>query len=401
MTDRSAVAPITGYSYQFLHTVKKILDGNSDTDQYTVEGIEDLDVYSGDSTNLIQYKYHERQSYKNSIVAEPIGLMLNHFLENQNKSIKYRLFIHLNNDSLPELTIELLSAILKLNGTKKHIKLEVTNDLLSDFFKQFNWEPTPKFDKLEQDILSKLQTTFRVNTEIANYVYLSNAIKLINDLARNKNQNNRIIKKSTFIEKLEHSENLIYCDYLLMQKGFKDFKKHINTVKKSKSINKHENNPEYIIQINSSRSGINSLIVDLCKKFCYKDNKAIYKPITFIINGSDNYDEFKKRLHLYMTLQSETIKINDGYECYSFNYKVFNEEYIAIKKDNNTKYNIVSYNFKLIHLNTFNKHDDKIVFTNPAWFIVDRADDNQIPEHHPQFYLNNLNTEQIIELIGE
>ncbi|MCE2706244.1 MAG: hypothetical protein LW807_04130 [Proteobacteria bacterium] len=46
--NRSADASIKGYNYQFLHSIKDILESESDA-VHTVEGIEDLDIDTNDS----------------------------------------------------------------------------------------------------------------------------------------------------------------------------------------------------------------------------------------------------------------------------------------------------------------------------------------------------------------
>lgn len=46
------------------------------------------------------------------------------------------------------------------------------------------------------------------------------------------------------------------------------------------------------------------MIVELSKRFCYKDNKSTYNPITFIVNCSiDEYSVFKKTIFGYILFQ--------------------------------------------------------------------------------------------------
>ena len=54
---RDAVDTIKGYYYQFNYSIQCILNGNDD-DEFTVEGIEDVDAASGDETLAIQCKYY-------------------------------------------------------------------------------------------------------------------------------------------------------------------------------------------------------------------------------------------------------------------------------------------------------------------------------------------------------
>lgn len=72
---RDAVDTIKGYYYQFNYSIFRILEGQDD-DIVTIEGIEDVDVASGDETVAIQCKYYSKTEYHNSIIAKPIGLCL-------------------------------------------------------------------------------------------------------------------------------------------------------------------------------------------------------------------------------------------------------------------------------------------------------------------------------------
>ena len=120
MSARSAEASIKGYNYQFLHTIKDILESPVDSFECTVEGIEDLDIEKDGEKDLIQYKYHEEQSFTNSKVAKPIALMFKYFKDNQQKQVNYKLFIYLNDDNLPDKTVERITDILKIKEALPH-----------------------------------------------------------------------------------------------------------------------------------------------------------------------------------------------------------------------------------------------------------------------------------------
>jgi hypothetical protein len=114
MCSRSAVASIKGYSYQFLHTILDILN-QEDSNINTIEGIENLDIYSGDINKLCQYKYHELKHYTNSLVGKPIGLMYNHFLNNMESNYNYHLVIYVNK-TLPIFNVKRIHKILMLSS---------------------------------------------------------------------------------------------------------------------------------------------------------------------------------------------------------------------------------------------------------------------------------------------
>ena len=116
MSTRSAEASIRGYNYQFLHTVKDIIELASDDNLCTVEGVEDFDIEKDTEKDLIQYKYHENKDFQNSRIAKPIALMFKYFLENRDKEINYRLFIYLIDDEFPDKDDTRITNILKIKN---------------------------------------------------------------------------------------------------------------------------------------------------------------------------------------------------------------------------------------------------------------------------------------------
>ncbi len=414
MSNRSAEASIKGYSYQFLHTIKDILESPVDSFEYTVEGIEDLDIEKDGEKDLIQYKYHEEQSFSNSRVAKPIALMFNHYIYNQNENINYKLFIYLNQENLPELNKQILLDILKLKSstdyfdkernifdclTQKHFYAE-DESLIENFMNNFEWKLTKKYNDLENEIINNFQTAIGITTAESKVLYLSNAIKIINDLAIKGNEEERKITKRTFISKLDSYKNMTYSSYILRTKNFNALK----TLYKNRkdALNVKKNSSDFIIQINNiQRNNLDQLITELSKKFCYKGNKSDFRHLTFIINCTDEqYRDFKKSLYAYFVSCNEDIKINDGYEDCHFNKFVFNEKLFSTKKDTN-KYKQVSYNIKLLHQKIYDENIPEITFSNPSLFILDNSETSLDSLTTKQFYLNNLENNQIIQIIGE
>lgn len=405
---RSAYSSIKGYSYQFLHTISEILTSNSDGKVFTIEGIEDLDVESEDEKVLIQYKYHEEQAFVNSKVAKPIALMFNHFLDNQDKQIKYKLFIFLADNSLPDLDVEILLSILKLKGSTDNIddnKKTLVKDLqlVAKFKSKLEWKLTQKYDELENDVITKLTSLNRLTNEESKILYLSNAIKFIIDLAIQKNEVSRQITKRLFIDKLNAYKDVIYTSYLLREKGFTELK---SILKKQKvTLNIKPNTTDYIINIcDINRNELPFFMIELSKKFCYKGNKDDYRPLLFIIDCDiTQYKEFKGKIYSYLVSNSEDIKINDGYEDYSFNIKKFNDTRIhRPHRKTNHKYNMVSFNFRLLHKSIYLQNITQIAHSNPCLFMIDREYTDLINTTEKHFYLNKtLNNQQLIELIGE
>ena len=406
LNKRSAVASIRGYCYQFLHSIKNILElHNNVIYTITVEGIEDLDIDKDGEKDLIQYKYHAAKKFQNNVVAKPIALMFNHFVTTSNKNVNYKLFIYLTDTELPELTTQKLSEILALKSSKKYIdtaniNLVTDNDTMVLFKSKFTWELTKQYDQLEEELVDMFAQMLKITKDDAKIIYLPNAVEIILKLAINSNPKERIIKKQEFIKRLNNCKDIIHLGYTLRMKGFQTFKSLVN--KQKEMLNIKKDTSDYIVQINSiSRNNLSMLIIELAKKFCYKANKSIYRPITFIIDcDKSQYPEFKKNIHKYVVFNHETIKINDGYEDYCFNPLVFNETNFYTTNKSRNNYDKVGFNFKLLHKNTYDKHFQQINFSNQSVFILDSVESCAVHQNTKKFYLNRLDNLQIIEIIG-
>jgi len=409
VSNRSAEASIKGYNYQFLHTIKDILENEDESFENTIEGIEDLDIVKENSSDLIQYKYHEEQSYTNSKVAKPIALMFKHCLANQSANIKYKLFIFLNTPSLPNITTDKITNILKTKEARKILSstdIELTSEAIDDyhdditnFISKFSWKLTQKYAELELDIISSFENIAVLGNEEAKIIYLTNAIKIINDLAIQSDSSNRIITKRALLSKLDLCKNILYSAYILREKGFDRYKQ---IFKKRKTVlNIKKNSSTHIVHLhNINRKNINSFIIDLVKKFCYKNNKSDLIPVVFIISSDHNkYKNFKTSLYKY--IDQNLILVNDGTEDYTFNINLFNSKPLIGKNQAGNKINYTSFNFKLLSEEVYENHLSDIKFSNPSLFILDSKESSLSSLTEKQFYLNGLDNNQILELIGE
>ena len=82
MASRAANATIKGYYYQFDTTILKILELKNDNDFVTVEGIEDIDIHTANDVTAVQCKYLSKPKLINSVIREPIMLMIDNFIKN-------------------------------------------------------------------------------------------------------------------------------------------------------------------------------------------------------------------------------------------------------------------------------------------------------------------------------
>lgn len=410
MSTRSAEASIKGYNYQFLHTVKDIMELASDDDLCTVEGVEDFDIEKDTEKDIIQYKYHENKDFQNSRVSKPIALMFKYFLENRDEEIRYRLFIHLIDEEFPDKDDIRITNILKIKEARKilsnsedELTSEEIDDMaedISSFNQKLFWKKTQKYSELEENIINIFETNLGISNSESKIIYLANAVKIISDISI-KNDGERNITKKEFTNKLKSYEKVIHSSFLNRVKGFRVLKSYYKKQKNSLNVKKHT--VSYIVQINNiDRENIDQFIIELSKKFCYKDNKSTYKPITFVINCPiELYQDFKKNIFSYILSEDEIIKINDGYEDYEFNINIFNEKLFSTKNRASNKFNSVSFNFKFIYQSTFEAEFENMNYSSIGLFIIDSSCTDLLEVSEKQFYLNNLTNEQMLEIIGE
>lgn len=282
--------------------------------------------------------------------------------------------------------------------TKKHFYLE-DETLVGVFLSSFNWVLTQQYNELEDDIISIFKSNIGLSNEEAKIIYFSNSIKIINDLAIQSGENNRKITKRALLSKLSTCKNVLYSSYILREKSFVELKKIVK--KRKTTLNIKKNSSTHIIHINNTnRENISSLIINLVKKFCFKDNKSDFNPLVFIVScTSMKYQNFKKSLYEY--IDQSFILVNDGTEDYNFNINLFNAKPLIAKNRAGNRINHASFNFKLLHEEVYKDNSSDIDFSSPSLFVIDCMESNLSTLTEKQFYLNGLDNNQILELIGE
>lgn len=100
MSTRSADATIKSYFYQFNRTTEEILSLKKDSETVDIAGIEDIDINSIDGLRSVQCKYYASQTLTNSVIREPIILMLDHYRAIGASPIdKYALYGYFKNET--------------------------------------------------------------------------------------------------------------------------------------------------------------------------------------------------------------------------------------------------------------------------------------------------------------
>lgn len=399
MSSRSAEASIKGYTYQFLYTILDILN-QDDLTINTIEGIEDLDIYNTDTSQLCQYKYHESRKFTNSLVGKPIGLMYNHFINNETDQYNYKLILYVS-EEIPVFDKDRLTDILNLKSSQEYIEeknITYCYDSLKieEFIEKFSCIQALEFSRLEDDTVNKLIKVFNVSEEEARLNILPNALKHIIFMGTKSNLEDRKISTKNFKQLLntnkEISDIAFYTRINGEDKAVKTLKKRMN------GIGIKRNNFEHVVFLsNESRNQLPNLILEIAKKFYYYGNKSDYIPATFIVK---NMGGIKKSILRSMKDNNEVILFNDGYEDHGFIEEVFNQVNISSSRPNQGKVNQANFNFRLISLDTYKLNRKDIRFKNPVIFCIDEPEDNFITDFNKIYYINSLSNENILSVIG-
>lgn len=324
MSRRSATYTIKGYLYQFNVTILEILNAENNK-IITVEGIEDIDVFSSDQSVAIQCKYHEKTKYSHSAIKEAIQLMLRDYknnLDNNVTQMRYKYYGHFKsgqeNLDLP-LDIDFLKRNL-LSGKKGGSPYQLHKDIgLSDIELQgfigvldidIN---APSYEELESQTFEAFKNERGLecrSLDEAKGFFYSNALNVVADLARQHSIDDRKITKVDFIKRINTKRD--YFDkWFLIYKSKKEYIAYIRS-KYFRCFNRSPYERFFLVDtINSSFQDIKQLVLIFSEKYTKnsrRDSKP-YCPYIYLHNFSSS--ELKK---LKIQLQNEGVNFIDGFD---------------------------------------------------------------------------------------
>ncbi|MUV07173.1 hypothetical protein GOP80_08265 [Planococcaceae bacterium Storch 2/2-2] len=320
MESREATATIKGFLYQFNETIRQILMLES-TSNLTIEGIEDIDIMTGDGqTNAIQCKYYEATEYNHSVIKPAIEWMLKDYknrLDKGDNIISYKLYgcYSKGQEKLKEL-IDEQSGVRKLGEFKEKLltkkkgkeivkiyeKLGLEDEEVSNFINQLDIDNRAlSFEELSKELNSLFRETFECGAIEAEYYYAS-ALHLVSHLSIKKEKKDRIISKEIFKEKIDNKE-FMFNEWYLYFKGDDEYYKEITKTYFS-ALNNFVHANVFIFAYDRNKDSlkqIRDLIITIAKKYSdVESNRKIdySKPIIHIKDiKPDELSEVKNELY--------------------------------------------------------------------------------------------------------
>lgn len=316
---RTAIDTIRGYYYQFDLYALQLLE--SDNEEITLEGIEDIDICNATETTAIQCKYYEGTTYNHSVIAEPVRLMLNHFAKHMASSFCYKLYGFYKNGqeklSIP-LTVEFVKKKF-LTFSTKGVKHEYHNELglkdedISLFISRLTIDIDAKsFDEQNAKLIEAIKSNLDCTQIEAENLYYPLILKLVREIATDKNVVNRRIDKNTFIARINAHKNPLVDIWFAGKCKSDDYLKRMHKTYFSVGLNMNPYERFFLIDCdkNITDAEIKHLVSRICTKWskCSLREPHPYVPYIYL-HGLSNV----RLVRLKELLYGDGILINDGH----------------------------------------------------------------------------------------
>lgn len=324
MKNRSADATLLGFYYQFDKTIHTILEQADENNIITIEGIEDVDIKTIKEESVVQIKYQAETNGTDSVLRKPIMLMLEHFKNNQSRNLNYFLYGHYKDNSKVNTTFD-FNRIKKMmifteNKVKhdflqeKNIKKNEVENFINNKFKLIL---SDAFSEHQKKTYLKIKSDFNLTTdEEVNFLY-NNALKIVNDLAIQKNISKRKITKKDFKNKINTKDSLFNI-WFVQLKGIETYCKTIHKKYFAPSLNTTKKERFFILP-NESIENLKKIIYTIEEKFYKKSNKEVTSGSPYIfIKGLSKSDLISLKKSIY----NDSKIINDGIQFLGADFQI-------------------------------------------------------------------------------
>jgi len=211
--DRTAVDTIKGYFYQFDFYIFKILSSTNDFDEFTIEGIEDVDIDTPQGLTAVQCKYYEGTEFNYSKISNAVRLMLEYFVDHRN--VSFFLYGHYKSgqDKL-EKTISIDSLKSKFltykRGNKKyelHVEKGLSDDELSLFLNHLHIDINAlSIEEQLCEVYNLIKKEFKFKTDVESYLSYAIGLNIVRELSTSKDIGHRKITRGKFIYKIKNTK---------------------------------------------------------------------------------------------------------------------------------------------------------------------------------------------------
>ena len=345
--DRSAHAAITGFDYQFDHTVLALLNAATTT-EIDIEGIEDVDVHELTVDTAIQVKYFAAGRYKSpKTLRAPVALMLDHF--KTGAKWQYVLHAHFGDfNGMPKsLTLDQMKDCLTKTVRDSGQVIELFEGLsdaqLQDFCGRLSIRSGESFSEQEGKVITALTARLRCSNEEVEAIYLAKAREFVHNRARSSNPTVRRVKSQDLNDFLQVRE-LLYRRWNLESVGRdKYLRAQISLLKRTGFADKNVRRALLLTVTNTNLDAVAELCQSLANLHIRSGRLKSAKPWLVAIQANDD-----NLLGLKSRLVRENVAFNDGYEAIEFSVKALDTPPIVNVVEGSDRLKSSSYLLRLV-----------------------------------------------------
>eukprot|EP01012_Entosiphon_sulcatum_P064837 TRINITY_DN93699_c0_g1_i1.p1 TRINITY_DN93699_c0_g1~~TRINITY_DN93699_c0_g1_i1.p1 ORF type:complete len:406 (-),score=64.37 TRINITY_DN93699_c0_g1_i1:15-1232(-) len=325
MADRSAVATIAGYFYQFDRSILSILGLTGANDSVAIECIEDIDVHTATETTAVQCKYYEKSEYNHSVIKPAIMFMLAHYkagLTAGRPAIQYQLSGHFASGQdklvlpfdISFLKTNFLTTVSKEKIVKKHDELGVSDAELEDFLKLLSIDVNAaKFEDQFQAIIDSLVKQFDCSPFVAEFFYYNSALRVIKELAIKPDEALRVITRTAFLKRIDTSSYL-FDEWFIAKLGTEKYYRELRNKFFATGVNVSPADRLFIIHPAGdiySRNSVKTLLKTISRKYSKLSRRdpRPFSPYVLLVGIDDS-----ELAGLKQELHNEDVRFVDGYD---------------------------------------------------------------------------------------
>ena len=321
--DRTAIDTIRGYYYQFDLYALKILE--SSDEEIILEGIEDVDVKTATETTAIQCKYYEGTGYDHSVIAKPIRLMLKHFSGHKTESYKYHLYGYYKSGQdkliLP-LTVDFVKdKFFTYSETKNKVKvtheyhkdLSLSDDDISQFIGKLLVDINAySFKGQYARLLSKIQATWKCCSAEAECHYYPIILKLVREIATDKDVANRAVTKDKFLAKVNSYKKPLFDIWYARKLGNEEYHKRMHKLFFSSRGNINPFERFFLIECDDKIADVDikHMILSICGKWSKISQREPTPFVPYVYLGNLTPE---RMVNVKGMLHNDGVIINDGH----------------------------------------------------------------------------------------
>jgi hypothetical protein len=347
---RAAVAPLTGYAYQFDLSILAILRARPG-ESVTVEGVEDIDIFSSDTAMAVQCKYYSSREYALTSLRSAILPMLDAFTAG--RRWKYRLHVYFQTDGDREphtLTLDELKFALTEHKrrpvARTVLHFEQWNDVeLRDFLDNFEIVHGLEIEAQKVLVHSGLAAALGCSVDDTRELFYGNALTAVLALATKHDEAKRTTTREAFLASIDR-KSILFTRWHRELLGETRFSREVRRMARAGSLLSAVRWRVLVVDqsapwLNGGPVNLNDVALRLAREDYGPGKLSTAKPWTIAVEADEALLDLKR------FLLSNQLDFNDGGEMIEFQPELFGRAPVVQTAGRGSKIQRASYSIRV------------------------------------------------------